>query len=128
MRRADSAKREAYTPGGAPTRSQALGRVEVELDLGAVRVVAEELPDPRVLLAAQVVAHAGGIEARLHALHVLGGERHVVDDAGARLGRLAVEVEVDDRAGSVAVQPGAVEAEVGAMAFAQAEQADVEVE
>src|SRR5690242_2234359 len=124
----DSAKREAYTAARTPSPSEALGRFEIELDLGAVRVVREELPRSRVLLPAQLVAHACGVEARLDALHVGGGERHVVDDAGALLRGLAVEVEMHERVRALAVEPCAVEAEVGPMALAQAEQADVEVE
>ena len=52
----------------------------------------------------------------------------MVDHAGALGRRLAVEVEMQQRLRRVAVQPGAVEAEVGPRADAQAEQADVEVE
>ena len=62
------------------------------------------------------------------ALTSLRREGHVVDHAGALRRRLAVEVEMQHRLRAVAVQPGAVEAEVGPMADAQAEHADVEVE
>ena len=69
-RAAISAKAEAYTAARTPPRSEALRRIEVELDLGAVRVVGEELPDARARLPAQVVLDARGIEARLHRLDV----------------------------------------------------------
>jgi hypothetical protein len=121
------AKAEAYTP--AETLAlRGSRRVEVELDLGAVGVVAEQLPDARAGLPAQVVLDAGGVEPGLHRLDVARRERHVVDHAGALRRGLAVEVEVQDRLGAVAVEPGAVEAEVRPPAFLQAEQADVEIE
>jgi hypothetical protein len=90
--------------------------------------VAEELPRPRAGLAKQLVANACRIQARLDAPQVRRRERDVVDDARALHRRRAVEVEVHERVRRVAVQPCAVEAELRALAFAQAEHADVELE
>src|SRR5947208_1848104 len=126
--RAWRAKGRSLHGGANPSPSEALAGVEVELDLGAVRVVGEELPDTRLLLAAQVVLDARRVEARLHALDVARRERHVVDHPGALRRRRAIEVEVQQRLRRIAVEPGAVEAEVGPVADAQAEQADVAVE
>lgn len=104
------------------------GSVEVELDLRAVRIEAEQLPGAGLLLSAQIVFDASGVEAVLDRAQVHRAERHMVDDTGTLRWNRAVEVHVQHRVRSAAVKPRAGKAEVGSMADREAEQADVEVE
>jgi hypothetical protein len=66
--------------------------VEIELDLGAVRVVEEQLPDAASGKTAQLVLDALAFQGRDRPLQVLGAERHVVKHAGPLLRqRIAVD-------------------------------------
>jgi hypothetical protein len=71
--------------------------VEVEFDLGAVRVVEEVLPDAAAGKAAQLVFDAFTLQGFDRARQVLGAERHVVEHPGAFLRKRIAMDDVQDR-------------------------------
>src|SRR5258705_409736 len=74
-----------------------LRRIEVELPLGAHRVVAEDLPDACPRLLSDGVLDAVSLQVRDRALEVGAREGDVVDDSGALL-RQIVRGDVQDGA------------------------------
>src|SRR6516162_3038065 len=88
----------------------ALGRrlvlVEVELDLGAVWVVEEQLPDPASGKAAQLVFDPFALQCRDRPGQVSGAEGHVVEHAGAFLGqRIAMDHVQNRRVAIGSIEP-----------------------
>src|SRR5260221_4422281 len=101
-----------------------LRRIEIELNLGAHRVVAEDLPDLRAHLLTHGVLDAVRLQFRDRPLEVRARERDRVDDTSA-LRRQLVRGDVQD--GTTArVEPQAVEAHGRALALGEAEDGAVE--
>src|SRR5258708_15707459 len=64
-------------------RRRLLVLVEVELDLGAARVVEEQLPDPAAGEPAQFIVDVAALQFLDGTGEILGAERHMVEHAGA---------------------------------------------
>src|SRR5215469_5273075 len=102
-----------------------LRRGEIELDLGAVGVVEEELPGARLVLAAQHIFDVALLELRQSAGEIGRGEGHVIEDAAALLGQGATSDDMQHRA-AAAIEPNAGEAQRRSVAFLEAENVAVE--
>src|SRR3954466_15663523 len=113
---------ERRAPGFVASRTRAaaarrgLLRGEIELHLGAVGIVKEELPSARLGLAAEVVFDAAALELGQHIGQAARGEGHVVEDAGAALGQGAAGDDVENGA-AADIEPGAREVEGRAVAL-----------
>src|SRR4051794_29765508 len=111
------------------SRRSRLILVEIELDLAAMRVVEEELPQP---LAHPALRQAPPLEfyprllqLRDRARQVGSGKRHVIDHAGPDLVELIAMDDVQDRL-IADIEPIAREPEIRPRSLLEAEQVAVE--
>src|SRR4029077_4825695 len=81
--------------------------VKVEFDLGAMRIIEEELPDAASGKAAQLVLDGLALQGFDRARQVLGAERHVVEHSGALLGQRSAMDHGQNRRVAVGIEPPA---------------------
>src|SRR4051794_13989622 len=103
----------------------ALMRREVEFDFRSVGIEEEQLPYAGPDLLAEVVLNPVLLQLLFRARQVGGGERHVVEHAGALVGQLAPADHVQHRL-LADVEPDAGKGQRRAVAFGQAEDVGVE--
>src|SRR6516165_7971940 len=95
-------------------RNVAFGRtlvpVEIELDLGAMRIIEEQLPDAAAGKAPQLVFDGLALQCRDRPRQVFGAERHVVEHAGTLLWQRIAMDHVQNRCVAVgSIKPPAGE-------------------
>ena len=110
---------------GAARGRRCLVRREIEFHLGAVRIVAEQLPGARAGLAAQHIVDLVLFQARRRAAEVAGAESHVVEYARGRVGHQLPGNDVQHRLIAY-VEPGSGKIERRARSIGEAEEPDVE--
>src|SRR5438067_11223626 len=83
--------------------------VEIELDLGAMRIVEEQLPNAAAREATQLVFDPLALQGRDRAGQIFGAERHMVEHAGALLWQRIAMNHMPDRGVVVGRKPPAGE-------------------
>src|SRR5207237_10463705 len=94
--------------------------------LGAARVVEKQLPDAAAGQTPQLVIDALAFEGRDSGGQVLGGERHVVEDAAAVLRQILAVDHMQDRGVVAGVEPPSRKLEWRPPTHLEAEQVAIE--